>query len=218
MTTSSSTDAREKLLDAASTLFYERGIVATGVDTVVAAAGVSKPTLYAHFGSKSELVAAVLRRRHASHLATLPAWLGEAADDPLERLLAVFDWLADLHTRGAPRGCAFLNAAAETPDADHPAQEIIRRQKHWLVDYIAELAASAGLAHPARLGSQLLLLIDGASSRVLVEAGADQAGQVAEIVTQARLAAEVLIAHAGRPAPTVTTRPVPPTQRRPPPG
>jgi AcrR family transcriptional regulator len=186
--------AREKLLDTASALFYERGIVATGVDTVVAAAGVSKPTLYAHFRSKSELVAAVLERRHTRRLASLPAWLGEAADDPLERLLAVFDWLAELYAREASRGCAFLNAAAETPDADQPAREVIRRQKRWMAGYLAELAASAGLADPSKLGSQLLLLIDGASSRVLVEPDADPAG----IVAQAKQAAEILIAHASR--------------------
>jgi len=196
---SGSTATRDKLLDTASALFYERGIVATGVDTVVAAAGVSKPTLYAHFGSKSELVAAVLERRHARRLASLPVWLSEAVVDPLERLLAVFDWLADLYAREAPRGCAFLNAAAETPDAAQPAREVIRRQKRWMADYLGELAANAGLVDPD-LGSQLLLLIDGASSRVLVEAGADpEGGQVASIVTQARRAAEALIAHAGPP-------------------
>jgi hypothetical protein len=75
------------------------------------------------------------------------------------------------------------------------------RQKRWLADYLAELAANAGLADTAQLGSQLLLIIDGASSRVLVEAGADPAaGPVTEIVAQARRAAEVLIAHAGEAA------------------
>ncbi|HEY1971058.1 MAG TPA: TetR/AcrR family transcriptional regulator [Pseudonocardia sp.] len=197
-----STAAREKLLDTASALFYQRGIAATGVDTVVAQAGVSKPTLYAHFGSKSELVAAVLERRHTRRLAALPAQLGQAAGDPIERLLAVFDWLAELYAREAPRGCAFLNAAAETPDVDQPATAVIRRQKRWMAGYLGELAADAGLADPARLGSQLLLLIDGASGRVLVEAGGDPTAEQAaqtrtEIVRQARAAAEVLIAHAG---------------------
>jgi hypothetical protein len=116
-------------------------------------------------------------------------------------VLAVFDWLADLYAREAPRGCAFLNEAAETREADKTAREVIRRQKRWLADYLAELAANAGLADTAQLGSQLLLIIDGASSRVLVEAGADPAaGPVTEIVAQARRAAEVLIAHAGEAA------------------
>ena len=115
----------------------------------------------------------------------------------MRRLLAVFDWLAELYPRDAARGCAFLNAAVETPDADQPAREVIRRQKRWMADYLAELAADAGAADPAELGSQLLLLIDGASSRVLVEAGPDSAAErVIRIVGQARRAAEVLIASA----------------------
>jgi hypothetical protein len=106
----------------------------------------------------------------------------------------VFDWLAELYAREASRGCAFLNAAAETPDADQPAREVIRRQKRWMAGYLAELAASAGLADPSQLGSQLLLLIDGASSRVLVEADADPA----EIAAQAKQAAKILTGHADR--------------------
>ena len=61
---SSSDVTHARLLDTATELFYTEGIAATGVDKVVARAGVSKPTLYAHFGSKDELVAAVLERRH----------------------------------------------------------------------------------------------------------------------------------------------------------
>lgn len=196
--------ARDRLLDAASALFYERGIVATGVDTVVATAGVSKPTLYAHFRSKSELVAAVLERRHTRRISALPAWIGEAAIvDPRERLLAVFDWLAEVYAGEARRGCAFVIAAAETPRADQPAREIIRRHKQWMTEFLTGLADDAGLANPAQLGSWLLLLIDGASSRVLVEAGEGSASErIDEIVQQTRRAAEVLIQHAERSAPT----------------
>ena len=88
--------AKEKLLDSASALFYEDGIGATAVDDVVRAAGVSKPTLYAHFGSKAELVAAVLERRHAARAEELEAIEGGP--------LAVFDWLAGFYERdGRPR-------------------------------------------------------------------------------------------------------------------
>ena len=52
--------SRDKLIEAAAKLFYERGVHATGVDAVVHAAGLTKPTLYSHFRSKDELVAAVL--------------------------------------------------------------------------------------------------------------------------------------------------------------
>lgn len=181
-------------MDTAAELFYERGIAATGVDVVVAAAGVSKPTLYAHFGSKSELVAAVLQRRHSRRVASLQAWVAAAPAEPRERLLAVFDWLAEFYLAEGVRGCAFLNAAAETPEPGDPTREVARRHKCWTRDYLAGLAADAGLADPVRLGSELLLVVDGASSRMVVEGGPDTAR---EIASQAHRVATVLVDAAG---------------------
>ncbi len=187
--------ARDRLLDSASELFYRRGITATGVDAVVAAAGVSKPTLYAHFGSKEGLLAAVLKRRHAARAASLQAWVDAASPNPRARLLAVFDWLGEFYLTDGARGCAFLNAAAETPDVDDPARIAAREHKQWTREYLAELAAAAGLADAERLGSQLLLLIDGASARMVVDGGTDGEGVLAgEIAGQAREVAEILIA------------------------
>jgi AcrR family transcriptional regulator len=184
------TPARDRLLDTASKLFYDQGITATGVDAVVAAAGVSKPTLYAHFRSKSELVAAVLDRRHTRRTESLQAWVAARTDDPRQRLLAVFDWLADFYTEEGTRGCAFLNAAAETPDPGDPARQVARRQKRWTQDFLAQLARDAGLDDPERLGSQLLLLIDGTSSRMVVEGDSEIALEIAE---QARQVAAVVL-------------------------
>ena len=62
--------ARERLLDAAEELFYERGIAATGVDAVLRRARVAPATLYAHFGGKDQLVASYLQRRHERWRAT----------------------------------------------------------------------------------------------------------------------------------------------------
>lgn len=190
--------ARDRLLDTASDLFYTRGITATGVDTVVAAAGVSKPTLYAQFGSKERLVAAVLERRHDRRAASLRAWVEAASPEPRARLLAVFDWLGEFYRGDGARGCAFLNAAAEAPDVDDPARLAAREHKRWTREYLAQLAGAAGLAGPERLGSQLLLLIDGASARMVVDGGADDGALLArEIAGQARELAEILITAAG---------------------
>jgi AcrR family transcriptional regulator len=188
------------LLDTATELFYERGIGATGVDAVVAASGVSKPTLYAQFGSKSELVAAVLERRHTRRMASLQAALAARAEDPRGRLLAVFDWLADWYVAEGSRGCAFLNAAAELPDPADPGREVARRQKRWTRDYLAGLARQAGLAEPERLGSQLLLLMDGASSRIAVEGAPGTVQEVArQAAGDAKAAAALLLTVAAQP-------------------
>src|SRR6059058_3259012 len=106
------------LLDAAANLFYADGITATGVDAVVRAAGVTKPTLYAQFGSKSDLVVAVLRRRLDDRRAELETWLEPVP--PAGHPRAVLDWLVHFYADRGERGCGFLNAAAEL-SGDEPA-------------------------------------------------------------------------------------------------
>ena len=49
-------DNRQAILDSALTLFYEKGYDAVGVQQIVDAAGVTKPTLYYYFGSKQGLL------------------------------------------------------------------------------------------------------------------------------------------------------------------
>src|SRR3954471_17334590 len=166
--------ARERLLETGARLFYEAGITATGVDTIAREAGVSKPTLYAHFGSKTELVAAVLSARHERRVTELAA---------LEDPLGVFAHLAEFYAAEGTRGCAFLNAAAELP-ADDDARAAVVAEKAWLRARLTELCGDE------RTGSQLLLLVDGIAGRVVV----DGPGAAAEAVADATAAAKVLLA------------------------
>ncbi|MHB1502602.1 MAG: TetR/AcrR family transcriptional regulator [Acidimicrobiales bacterium] len=184
----SSRDAKARLIDAASDLFYTDGFAPTPVDRVVERSGVSKPTLYVHFPSKDALLAAALEQRHAERARTLDAWVHSADSSPCEQLLAVFDWLAHWHETQRARGCAFVNAAAELADPTHPAREIARRHKQWMRDYLAGLAREARLSSPERLGADLMLLIDGANSRVLVDgdlAAAHDARRIAAVLIAA---------------------------------
>ena len=180
--------ARTALLDAASRLFYDDGIVATGIDAVVRSAGVTKPTLYAHFGSKSALVAAVLQRRHEERCAELEAWLAPlpAAEHPS----AVLRWLEHFYAERGERGCGFLNAAAELTDRDATARVVVQAEKTWLRDLLVTGCAASGCRTPEVVGSQLLLLVDGVAGRAVVS-GSEAARAAA---TEARQAADVLLA------------------------
>ncbi|SOD97690.1 TetR/AcrR family transcriptional regulator [Blastococcus haudaquaticus] len=155
--------ARERLLDAAEELFFERGIAATGVDAVLRRARVAPATLYAHFPGKDHLVAAYLRRRHERWRAAWDDALQRCGDDPDARALAVFDAL-DVFPgpQGSTRGCAFLAAAVEICDSGHPAQEWLVADTRLLDDRLRALAADAGAADPDALAAELLLLYDGA--------------------------------------------------------
>jgi AcrR family transcriptional regulator len=152
---------RERLLDVADQLFYERGIHAVGVDTIVGQAGTAKTTLYGHFGSKDALVDAYLQRRSQiwrEHVeAEIAAYEGSAA----ERILRVFDVLGHSLAEPGFRGCPFINACAEFAD-DHPATVTARAHRRWLHGTFARLADEAGAATPELLASQLGMLYDGA--------------------------------------------------------
>ncbi|MGW0738071.1 TetR/AcrR family transcriptional regulator [Streptomyces sp. NPDC002851] len=156
------TPGARKILDAAAELFYAQGITAVGVDLIAKRAGVTKKTLYDRFGSKEALVAAYLRERDVRYR----AWVEErsAPGSGAERLLAVFDAHRQWLTRPEnPRGCAFVNAAAEIPESGHPGRAVIEGQKSWLRGYLRELCAEAGAAEPGRLADELMVLVEGSS-------------------------------------------------------
>jgi AcrR family transcriptional regulator len=180
---------RERVLDVADRLFYERGIHAVGVDTVVAETAIAKTTLYSHFGSKDELIAAYLRRRSERWLALIDDELGAHRGGPAERILHIFDLLADWFDEPEYRGCPFINACAEFSGADHPAGVVAREHRKQLTARLAGLAAEAGAKSPDRLAAQIMLLYDAAmvSAHIDGERGAART---------ARDAAAVLIASA----------------------
>lgn len=77
----------DAILEAARRLFRERGVIGTTMDGIAAASEVSKPTIYAHFHSKNDIVCCILRRRLA-HLNDLLADLA-LPTEPQERLAEI---------------------------------------------------------------------------------------------------------------------------------
>lgn len=154
-------ETRRRLLAAADELFYGGGIRATGVNAVAERAGVTKMTLYDHFASKDELVAAYLKehdRRWRGFLEETLAGHG----DPREKLLAVFDAYRGWLVSGDMRGCAFINCAAEFPDPSHPVRAVVSEHKAGVRERLEGLAAEAGAKDPGTLAERLFLLLEGA--------------------------------------------------------
>src|ERR1700674_3527763 len=107
------TPPRERIVEAASDLFYRQGIRAVGVDAIAEAAGTNKMTLYRHFSSKDELVAEYLRGFAREVTAS---WGRLEAAHPGNPRAQLQGWLRAMGEHLAnrdQRGCAFCNAAVE---------------------------------------------------------------------------------------------------------
>lgn len=155
------TPGARRILDAASVLFYERGITAVGVDLIAEQSGVTKRTLYNRFGSKDVLVAAYLLDREQRWRHLVDAAVAEPGLSALDRVTAPFDALREWMTQ-SPRGCAFINALAELPDPAHPAHRIAAEEKRSLWSLFARLAADAGITEATDVAHRLVCLHEGA--------------------------------------------------------
>lgn len=177
-------------LEAADELFYAGGIRATGVEAVAERAGVTKMALYSHFASKDELVCAYLEERDRRWREALESRF-EGYDDPVGRVLSVFDAYRAWLVSGDFRGCAYVNCAAEFPERGHPAREVVRRHKAGFRRRLVELVAEVGVEDSEGLAERLFLLLEGSYVTGALE-GDD------EIVARARsLAAGLVRAEVG---------------------
>lgn len=177
---------QDHILQTASGLFYSQGIKATGVDAVVKLAGTNKMTLYKYFPSKDDLVIAFLRKRDSDFTAWFVEQIDTGAEQPKDKLLAIFDVIGEWLEIPEFRGCAFINAAAEFPVEGNPVHQVSAEFYDRFRSYIADLAKQCGSASPESLALQLSLLIEGAivSEQMKRHSGAAE---------QAKLAAQVLI-------------------------
>ena len=175
---------RERLLDAASELFYAEGVQSVGIDRVIERAGVAKASLYSTFGSKEALVEAYLDTRHERTLTRLRTAVA-SVEDPVAKLLAVFDGQARSFREPNFRGCAFNAARAEAPTGSRidGATQSYRRD---IRELFRELASGAGVADPETLASQLQMLYDGGASAANLD-------RDPEAASPQRAAAEALI-------------------------
>ena len=154
--------AKDRLVETALTLFERDGFHATGIDKILAAANVSKMTMYKHFPSKDALILEVLAVRDHRFRTWLDDRVQALADTPQGRLVAVFDALAEWFEQPDFHGCLFINATAEygaETDMIHiSAQQYKRRMVQWLADHARE----AEMPDPQAMAWILMLLMEGA--------------------------------------------------------
>jgi len=186
---SAASSVRDRILGAASALFYREGIHAVGVDAIVSASGVAKMSFYRHFPSKDDLIRAVL----VAHDRRYWAWWDEAVAQnpgaPREQLRALFDAISERFHHPAYRGCAFINFTAEFAQAGHPGHDVVTANKLQQRERLRALAGQLGVADADLLADQLVLLIEGARVSALTLGDAGPARQLP------RAAGSLLAAH-----------------------
>lgn len=152
---------RDRLLLTASELFYREGIHSVGVDRIVDAASVTRATFYRHFPGKEDLVLAYLELED-SRLREQLAAASEVIDDAEEMLEAIIQGIADDISRNHTRGCPFINASAEYPDAASPVRRTVRSHRDWFAASLEHALTAAGRPDAAEKARALVLLRDAA--------------------------------------------------------
>ncbi|WP_214467371.1 TetR/AcrR family transcriptional regulator [Microbacterium flavescens] len=188
-TTARPSPARQRLLDAATDLFYSEGIHSVGVDRIIEAAGVTRATMYKQFEGKEGLVLAYLRGED-EQLRALFTEASAASSDPEVLLDLVIEGIEQDIRERHTRGCPFINAAAEYPD-EGPVRSLIDDHRDWFRATLERAATAAGLTDPADVAASLVLLRDAA----LVGGYLDGQDRVAPAF--ARTARGVIAAHRG---------------------
>lgn len=155
---------RDHLIEVATELFNRCGYHASGIDRVIAEAGVAKTTLYRHFRTKEDLIVAVLQRIDAQHREGLRSAVDRLAHEPKQKILASFDVLEDWFRGNSFYGCPFMSAASEYNVRTSPVFQVVVLHKRLMIAYFEELARAAGLDEPARIGEEINLLHEGATA------------------------------------------------------
>jgi AcrR family transcriptional regulator len=149
---------REALLAGATRLFRERGYHAVSMEEIGAAGGIAGPSVYRHFGSKGELLAAACHRMADRLAAEARTALADAAGpaDALHRLVRSYTL-----TALANRDLLAVYAADAGSMAAPERAELVRLQREYVAGWVAALrAANPGLAEPpARIAVHVGLTI-----------------------------------------------------------
>ena len=155
-------NAHDALIEATNELTYAGGITGTGVDAIAARAGVTKRTLYQHFGSKDRLVSEALSVRNQRALLNLETNARRRSEETGEpAILALFDVIENALRTKTKAGCAFINASLEINRPGHPVREAALAHLRAREELVRQLLTEAGV-DDADLAAQLTLLVDGA--------------------------------------------------------
>jgi AcrR family transcriptional regulator len=154
-------EPRDRLLRTATEVFYAKGIHAVGIEEIVDRAQITRSTLYRHFPGKEDLVVAYLEAASQFERDSIASKL-TPEQSPDAAVRAVAEAIVGQIENPAFRGCAFLNAAAEYPDVDHPVHQAILDHRTWFADLVRTLFRAVADTCWEESADLFVLLRDGA--------------------------------------------------------
>lgn len=159
----------ERILTTADELFYREGVRAVGIQRVIEEAGIAKASLYAHYASKDDLVAACMERRAQSTRDAIEAVLAAAPADARAKLLTLFDFQYQAATDPNFHGCPVQKTTTEITEPNHPARAVATRHRQWLQELFARLVKEAKLTSPEFVTGTLIVLFDGSMAATVAD-------------------------------------------------
>ncbi len=175
---------RERILEAADALFYSEGVLGVGVDAIAGKAGFTKRTLYYHFRSKDDLIAAYLEWRNGPTHKRFRRWAetSEGAD-AAEKIEAVFTRLGVYAQDPRWKGCGFSRAAAELAGLPgHPGLAVAAQHKREFQGWLRDIIAADGVTDPDTKAREVMLLLEGAISLMMIHRDTSYAEEGARAV------------------------------------
>lgn len=163
---------RDKILLTAHDLFYSSGFKATGVDTIIKQAKVTKVTFYRHFPGKSLLIVAYLHYRHEIWIDWFESTLRRHLAAGKTPASALSDTLYEWFISALFHGCAFINASAEAKSEENEGEikDICRNHK---TETKAKIASLTGITDEKTV-NEIMMLIDGAIIHAQMGIAADE--------------------------------------------
>lgn len=163
-----SSKTRQRIIEAAFKLFYSQGYYSTTMDQVIAASGVSKPTVYTYFPSKENLCVEYLKEMHKRQIGSLEEALSRA-ETPRQRYMAIVLWIRESLIATDFRGCGFFNMISEIPDPGNPIIQVakgfidaFRKRIKQIVEELQNSDEKYQHLNPQRIADTYYLIINGA--------------------------------------------------------
>lgn len=163
----------EKILQTARRLFCQVGIHATGIARIIEESGVSRRSLYTHYGSKENLLKAVFEAEANIWFRWFDCDLPQMECSPTERILALFDLMRDWFDSKNFYGCVFINAVAEHEKSYGWIQEVANSHREKITAKLQAMVAASGAQDPEMVTEKLNLLIDGTIVTAMVTANSE---------------------------------------------